>query len=228
MWLELDIRRQLHAAGNTFDLQVAFACAQRNVVLFGPSGAGKSLTLRAVAGLLRPDEGRIQLHGDTVFNSDPTCGSGRVDVPARRRRIGYVFQDYALFPHLSVRQNVAFGLQRGWLNPPSRALHDTVERWLLALRIDGVADLRPGEISGGQRQRTAIARALVTAPQALLLDEPFAALDHALRDHLREELRALLVQTGTPLLLITHDPQDVAIFGDQVVTLEHGRVTERA
>ena len=221
MWLELAIQRQMRAAGQVFDLQVALACTAQQVVLCGPSGAGKSLTLRAVAGLLRPDHGHIRLHGACVFERAP---GHRVEVPARRRRIGYVFQDYALFPFLSVRQNVAFGLQGGWFNPAPRQRDERVERWLHALRIDGVADLLPGQISGGQRQRTALARALVTGPRALLLDEPFAALDHALRDHLRSELQAVLAQAGIPLLLVSHDPQDVAMFGEQVVCIENGRV----
>ena len=163
----------------------------------------------------------IRLHGEDVFRR---TGQARVDVPARRRRIGYVFQDYALFPFLSVRQNVAFGLQGGWLNPSPDRRDERVERWLHALRIDDVADSLPGEISGGQRQRTALARALAPGPQALLLDEPFAALDHALRDHLRSELQHVLAQAGIPLLLISHDPQDVAMFGGQVFRIDGGRV----
>ena len=221
MWLDVDIQRRMRAAGQVFDLRVALCCTAPQVVLCGPSGAGKSLTLRAVAGLLRPDHGHVRLHGEDVFRR---TGQARVDVPARRRRIGYVFQDYALFPFLSVRQNVAFGLQGGWLNPSPDRRDERVERWLHALRIDGVADSLPGEISGGQRQRTALARALAPGPQALLLDEPFAALDHALRDHLRSELQHVLAQAGIPLLLISHDPQDVAMFGGQVFRIDGGRV----
>lgn len=221
MWLELDIQRRMRAAGQAFELRVALRCSARNVVLCGPSGAGKSLTLKAIAGLLRPDHGHIRLHGASVFERD---ASPRMDIPARQRRIGYVFQDYALFPFLSVRQNVAFGLHGGWLNPSTRHRDERVERWLRALRIDGVADALPGQISGGQRQRTALARALAPGPQALLLDEPFAALDHGLRDHLRAELQGALEQAGIPLLLISHDPQDIAVFGGQVVRMAQGRV----
>ncbi len=219
MWLELDIRRHLHAAGEHFQLQVRMGCTQRQVVLSGPSGAGKSLTLKAIAGLLRPDAGRIVLDGRVLFDADAA-----VSVPTRERGLGYVFQDYALFPHLTVRQNVAFGLQRAWWNPSRRQRDEQVDYWLRALRIDRLGDLYPGQVSGGQRQRTALARALATRPKALLLDEPFAALDHDLRAHLRCELETVLDDSGIPMLLISHDPQDVAVFGQQVVRLAEGRL----
>ncbi|PSD11607.1 ABC transporter ATP-binding protein, partial [Stenotrophomonas maltophilia] len=180
---------------------------------------GKSLTLKAVAGLLRPGQGHVRVQGQTLF--DAATG---VDLPPQHRQLGYVFQDYALFPHLSVRQNVAFGLEKGWLNPRVGQRFDAVEQWLQAFRIDTVGDLLPSQISGGQRQRTALARALVTQPQALLLDEPFSALDHDLRQHLRQELEAVLDKTGIPLLLISHDPQDVAMFGQQVARMVDGRI----
>lgn len=219
MWLDLRVQRRLRAAGQEFVLDVALQCTQRQVVLCGPSGAGKSLTLKAVAGLLRPDQGHVHLQGHALFDA-----ARGVDLPPQRRRLGYVFQDYALFPHLSVRQNVAFGLRKGVLNPRPAQRFDAAEQWLRAFRIDGVGDLLPSQVSGGQRQRTALARALVTQPQALLLDEPFAALDHDLRDHLRQELAAVLDKTGIPLLLISHDPQDVAMFGQQVARVVDGRI----
>ena len=219
MWLDLQVQRRLQAAGQEFLLDVSLQCTQRQVVLFGPSGAGKSLTLKAVAGLLRPDRGHVRLQGQALFDSQ-----AGVDLPPQARRLGYVFQDYALFPHLSVRQNVAFGLQRGWSNPRRGQRFDAVEQWLQAFRIDPVGDLLPSQVSGGQRQRTALARALVTRPQALLLDEPFAALDHDLARHLRQELETVLDETGIPLLLISHDPQDVAMFGRQVARVLDGRI----
>ena len=219
MWLELDVERQLRAAGQAFRLQVALTCTQPRVVLFGPSGAGKSLTLKAIAGLLRPERGVIRMHGQALF--DARAG---VDIPPQRRRIGYVFQDYALFPHLNVRQNVGFGMHKGWLNARRGTRIDAVEQWLHTFRIDHLADSLPAQISGGQRQRVALARALVTQPQALLLDEPFTALDRDLRDHLRQELQTVLDQTGIPLLLISHDPEDVEMFGRQVVHMADGRV----
>ncbi|MBT2767379.1 ATP-binding cassette domain-containing protein [Stenotrophomonas sp. ISL-67] len=219
MWLELDIHRQMDAPGQQFTLDVQLQCSQRQVVLFGPSGAGKSLTLKAIAGLLRPHGGHVRLGGATLFDA-----AQGVHLPPQQRRLGYVFQDYALFPHLTVRQNIAFGLHRSWLNPGRRATDPEVERWMAALRIEHLAQMLPAQLSGGQRQRTALARALVTRPQALLLDEPFAALDHALRNHLRQELLSVLEATDIPLLLISHDPVDVAMFGHQVVELADGRV----
>lgn len=219
MWLDLDISRHMHAAGQHFQLQVALRCSQRNVVLFGPSGAGKSLTLRTIAGLLKPDAGHIRLQGQVLFDA-----ANGINQSTQQRKVGYVFQDYALFPHLTVRQNVAFGLHKSWLNPRRAAHYEQVEHWLHALRIDHLAQMYPHQISGGQRQRTALARALSPGPQALLLDEPFAALDHDLRRHLRQELEVVLDASGIPLLLITHDPQDVDVFGQQVVYLAEGRV----
>lgn len=219
MWLDLDIRRLMDAPGQQFTLDVQLQCSQRQVVLFGPSGAGKSLTLKAIAGLLRPHGGHVRLGGSTLFDA-----AQGIHLPPQQRRLGYVFQDYALFPHLTVRQNIAFGLHHSWLNPRRRAADPEVERWMSALRIDHLAQMLPAQLSGGQRQRTALARALVTQPQALLLDEPFAALDHALRDHLRQELQGVLDATDIPLVLISHDPVDVAMFGHQVVELADGRV----
>ncbi|WP_145477646.1 sulfate/molybdate ABC transporter ATP-binding protein [Stenotrophomonas rhizophila] len=219
MWLELDIRRVFSAPGQQFELDIQLQCSQRQVVLFGPSGAGKSLTLKAIAGLMRPQAGSMRLGGEVVF--DASLGIHR---PPQQRRLGYVFQDYALFPHLSVRQNIGFGLQRGWFNPPRRERDAEVERWMRALRIEHLAQMLPSQLSGGQRQRTALARALVTRPQALLLDEPFAALDHDLRAHLRQELLDVLAATDVPLLLISHDPADVAMFGQQVVELVDGKI----
>lgn len=219
MWLDLDLRRRFSAPGQQFDLDVQLQCTQRQVVLFGPSGAGKSLTLKAIAGLLRPEAGHVRLGGMTLFDA----GQG-VHLPPQQRRLGYLFQDYALFPHLTVRQNIAFGLHRGWLNPSRGEKDAEVERWMRALRIEHLAQMLPAQLSGGQRQRTALARALVTRPQALLLDEPFAALDHDLRAHLRQELQEVLDATDVPLLLISHDPADVGMFGQQVVELADGKV----
>ncbi len=220
MWLDLQVRRRLRATGQDFLLDVALQCMQRQVVLFGPSGAGKSLTLKAVAGLMRPEQGHVRLDGQVLF--DAQAG---VDLRPQRRRLGYVFQDYALFPHLTVRQNVAFGLRGGWLNPAPGRRWEKVEHWLQALRIDHVADQFPWQVSGGQRQRTALARALVTQPRALLLDEPFAALDHDLRKHLRKGLQSVLNDTQVRLLLISHDPDDIEMFGEQVIHMEEGRAS---
>jgi molybdate transport system ATP-binding protein len=215
--------RIAHTVGDAqrrFRLEVAFRTTARRTVLVGPSGAGKTLTLQALAGLLSPQAGRIVFDGQVLFDA-----SAGIDVPARARRFGVVFQDYALFPHLTVRQNVAFGLVRGWRNPSPREASDPrVEAVLRRLELAPMAHQRPHELSGGQRQRTALARALVTGPRALLLDEPFAALDPALRARLRDDLDALLDETGVPMLMITHDPADRERFGAGVLAIEDGRI----
>jgi molybdate transport system ATP-binding protein len=217
---EVDIRKRVGAPGRTFDLDVRFTTTARRTVLFGPSGAGKSLTLQAVAGLLRPDSGLVRVDGQVVFDA-----AQRIDVPARSRQLGYLFQDYALFPHLTVRQNMAFGLHRGWLNPRLSAGGAAVDRWIHALALTRVADQYPHQLSGGQRQRTALARALVNEPRALLLDEPFSALDPSLREQTRAELQALLDDIAIPMLMITHDPADLARFGEQALHLAEGRIS---
>jgi len=217
MSFEVDLRKRVSSAGRSFELDVRFRTEARRTVIYGPSGAGKSLTLQAIAGLLRPDSGRIRFGELVLFDS-----AAAVDVKARSRRFGYLFQDYALFPHLNVRQNIAFGLQRGLLNPPSKVAVMAVERWLEAFELAAVAGQRPHELSGGQRQRTALARALVHEPRALLLDEPFSALDPDLRGRMRDELQALLDRIDIPMLMITHDPDDLDRFGQSRLLLKDG------
>lgn len=217
---DVQIRKRITSPGRSFELDVSFSTEARRTVIYGPSGAGKSLTLQAIAGLLTPDSGRIVFGGDTLFDS----GAGILR-PARERRFGYLFQDYALFPHLNVRQNIAFGLRQGWRNPPAQGRDAAVEHWLQAFELEAVAGQRPHQLSGGQRQRTALARALVNQPRALLLDEPFAALDPELRGRLRDELQALLHRIEIPMLMITHDPEDLARFGEARLQLRDGRIT---
>lgn len=222
MSFHVDIHKTVHSERRTFELAVRFETRARRTVLYGPSGAGKSLTLQAVAGLLAPDRGRVAFAGETLF--DAAAGT---DVPARRRGFGYLFQDYALFPRLNVRQNIAFALQPGLRNPAAlRDADPAVTRWLEAFELQEVAAQRPHELSGGQRQRTALARALVQSPRALLLDEPFSALDPELRLRMRRELDALLARIDIPVLMITHDPDDLAWFGDEVLHLRDGRIVE--
>ncbi|CAB3797859.1 Spermidine/putrescine import ATP-binding protein PotA [Paraburkholderia caffeinitolerans] len=223
MVLTVAIRKMLESAGRRFLLDVAFETRAQRVVLFGPSGSGKTMTLQAVAGLLRPDEGTIRLGARTLFDS-----AAGIDLRTQLRHVAYLFQDYALFPHLNARQNIAFGLRKGWRNPARGDAHPDVEYWLDALDLRGVAGSHPVHLSGGQKQRVALARALVSKPQLLLLDEPFSALDHALRERMRSELLSLQTRLDIPMLLITHDPEDVAAFGDEVVRLVDGRVEQQA
>ena len=219
MGFDVDIRKTVHSDRRRFELSVRFVSQARRTVLYGPSGAGKTLTLQALAGLLQPDAGRIAFSGETLFDS-----ASRVAIPARARGFGYLFQDYALFPQLNVRQNIAFGLQRGWRNPARDVEHDAVAHWLQALELDPVASQLPQQLSGGQRQRTALARALVSQPRALLLDEPFSALDPALRERTRDELDRLLARIDIPLVMITHDPQDLQRFGEHTLRLTDGSI----
>ena len=220
--LDVSIRRQLRHQQHGFTLDVAFSSRVRRIVIQGPSGAGKSMTLRALAGLATPDSGRVVLNQNVLFDS----AAGIVKTP-RERHISYLFQDYALFPHLTVRQNVAFSLNRGLLNPARNAWREETDYWLDKMHMQSYADRYPEQLSGGQKQRVALARALASRPRLLLLDEPFAALDTDLRQHLRQEISQLQSQLQLPLILVTHDPVDVAVFGDLVLHVHNGSIREQ-
>lgn len=219
MMFDLNIQTQLQDRDRPFGLNIQLQTQARRLVLLGPSGSGKSLTLQAIAGLLTPDRGHICLDQQRLFDA-----TTKLNVPADKRQLGYMFQHYALFPHLTVRQNIGFGLTKGLRNPPTRVWHADVETWLERLDLLQHADAKPGQLSGGQQQRVALARALVCKPRALLLDEPFAALDPKLRQQLRLQLRQLLDELALPMLLISHDPQDAIELGEQIVMLEQGQV----
>lgn len=222
MQIKVDIGKTLRSGARTFELNARFESASQRVVIYGPSGAGKSQLLKALAGLMTPDRGHIELAGRRLFDGD-----AGIDIAPQRRQVAYLFQDYALFPHLNVRQNIGFGLQRGWRNPLSRVDGETIRYWLQAFELDHVAHQLPHELSGGQRQRVALARALAPQPAALLLDEPFAALDPGLRGRMRTELDTLQRKLAIPMILITHDPEDARAFGDHVLRMEQGRIVER-
>jgi molybdate transport system ATP-binding protein len=219
MLIRVDIEKTLSSRGRQFFLKAAFSSQEGFVVLFGPSGAGKTLTLQSIAGLITPDSGRIELRGAALFDSK----SG-IDIHPQRRNIGYVFQDYALFPHLTVFENVGFGLSRTWLRPLSQTHRSKVEEFLDIFEITHLAASFPFDLSGGQRQRVALARALVRDPELLLLDEPFTALDTLLRAKLRNELLAIQARFKVPVIMITHDPEDIRVFAQTLVTYETGRV----
>lgn len=221
MELDIDIRKTLRSGSQRFDLSVQVRSNHRRMVIFGPSGAGKSLTLKAIAGLLKPDAGHIRLADTTLFDS-----AHDINLAPQIRQVGYLFQDYALFPHLTVRQNIASALVKGWRNPSRKLIHPEVEYWLEAFHLEEQATQYPAQLSGGQRQRTALARALVSHPRALLLDEPFAALDPALRVRMRSELDELQRRLDVPMILITHDVDDVAVFGEHVMHLVAGGVND--
>lgn len=213
MIIAVDVERTL----GSFHLNVAFSAPAGITALFGPSGSGKTLTLRCVAGLLRPDRGRVALGERVLYDS----GSS-VDLATRERRIGYVFQHYALFPHLSAAANVAYGLHD--VSPTDRS--ERVKDLLEMVGLAGYAERRPYQLSGGQQQRVALARALAPRPDLVLLDEPFAAIDSFVRDHLRERLRAIHTRTQVPMILVTHDIADVRRLADTVVLYGHGVVLE--
>ncbi|MDB5742979.1 MAG: modC [Polaromonas sp.] len=217
MQFDIAIRKKLQSGKRAFQLDVQLRSDCQRIVILGASGAGKSQTLKAIAGLTRPDSGHIRLGGTVLF--DARAG---IDLAPQARDLAYLFQDYALFPHLNVRQNVGFGLARGWRNPQASGPQAIVDHWLDAFGLAAVAHQFPDELSGGQCQRVALARALVAQPRALLLDEPFAALDLALRISMRSELDALQRRLQVPMLLITHDPEDARVLGDQVVELHEG------
>ena len=207
----------VEATAGAFRLRAAVDVERgRTLVLFGASGAGKSLLLRVIAGI-HPARGRISLDGEALLDS-----ARDVEVPPQRRRLGYVPQNYALFPHLSVADNVAFGLR----GRPQRERRRRVDELLDQLELDGMAGRRPAQLSGGQQQRVALARALATDPAALLLDEPFAALDAPLRRVLRRELQTLRHRYGFAVILVTHDLADACALGDAIAVVAGGEIVQ--
>lgn len=217
MTFEVDIEKRFPARLGGFHLRVRFIAQASRLVIFGPSGSGKSLTLAAMAGLLRPDRGRIAIGGRVLFDSQ-----AGLSLPARQRGVGYVFQDYALFPHLSLRENVGFGLTPAWSRSPRAEVRARIEALLDRFGLAHLADCLPGRVSGGQRQRVALARALAREPSVLFLDEPLSALDPLLRRRMRRELLDTLERLTIPAVLISHDPEDVEAFAGTLVVLERG------
>lgn len=207
----LDVHIEKHLSD--FALRVEFRFGSQVLVLFGPSGAGKTLTLNCLAGLVTPDRGSIHLGGRVLFD-------GATNVPARARRIGYVFQNYALFPHLTVRENVTFGL-RGAADARAR-----VDEMLALTRLTEFAARYPTQLSGGQQQRVALARALVTRPDLLLLDEPFSALDAPTRMELRRELLALQREFKIPMIFVTHDLGEAYFLADRLAVIDAGEILQ--
>lgn len=223
MSLQIEVRRSLITDSREFTLDVAFESTHRRIALFGPSGSGKTLTVQAIAGLMRPDAGRIVLDGRTLFDS-----AAGVCLTPQARRVAYLFQDYGLFPHLTVAQNVCFGLTPGWRNPRRSRMPDAAQHWIEVFELGAVAHQYPHEISGGQKQRTALARALAVQPEVLLLDEPLAALDAALRRKLRAELAGLQRRLDIPMILITHDAEDVRSLAEEVYMIRDGKIVGTA
>lgn len=223
MKFDVDIRKRVEGGAQPFHLDVQLCGDFNRIVILGASGCGKSLTLKAIAGLLTPDAGHVRMAEHTLFDAKM-----KINLAPQLRHIGYLFQEYALFPHLTVRQNVAFGSTKGWRNVSRKIRHEVTEQWLAAFGLEGAADQLPGEISGGQRQRTALARAMVAEPEVLLLDEPFSALDPALRKQMRAEVDAFQRRLDIPMIIISHDEEDADIFGEHVFRMADGRIAEAA
>jgi molybdate transport system ATP-binding protein len=210
--LRVDVTKQL----GEFSLQVAFTSDGRVTGLFGSSGAGKTSLINMIAGLLRPDRGTIAIDTEAL---DDTAAD--IHVPAWRRRIGYVFQDARLFPHLDVRQNLDYGRRM------NRLADDPAQRIRVTdlLDIGGLLDRRPGQLSGGERQRVALGRALLAQPRLLLLDEPLGSLDEERKVEILPYLVRLRDEAGIPMVYVSHDPDEMRQLATQVVILKHGRMT---
>ena len=199
-----------------FALDVAFTSESRATALFGPSGAGKTSLINMIAGLLRPDRGRVEIDGEVLFDS-----ATQIDVPAWRRRIGYVFQEGRLFPHITVRHNLEYGRWISGHKADPAAFKHVVE----LLDIDHLLDRRPGKLSGGERQRIAVGRALLMQPRLLLLDEPLASLDSARKRDILPYLERLRDEAQVPMIYVSHNATEVKRIASRVVWLEGGKVT---
>ena len=213
--LEVRIRKRYPSPAGSFLLNVHLRALAGFTILFGASGAGKTTLLDCIAGLSTPDEGRIAIGGDAIYDSE-----GKVNQASWKRRIGYVLQDLALFPHLTALENVEYGLQQ----LPAEERHARSREMLKAFRVDHLADRPPAQISGGERQRVALARALVTEPRVLLLDEPLVALDRPTRSLIIADLRRWNQGYRIPILFVTHSVEEAFALGAEVVVLEAGKI----
>ncbi|GAC1624602.1 MAG: molybdenum ABC transporter ATP-binding protein [Candidatus Acidiferrum sp.] len=210
------IRAQLRAANSPpFQLDVSLEVSPGISILFGPSGAGKSTTLDCIAGILRPDNARISVGGAVLHDSEK-----KIDLPPDKRRVAYVFQSLALFPVQTVEENVSYGLSA----MPVKERRERVMEILKDFRVGQLAKRNPSEISGGEKQRVALARSLVTQPRALLLDEPLANLDAHLKSSIMEDLRAWNTARNIPILCVTHNRDEVDTLGERVIAMDHGRI----
>ncbi len=202
-----------------FVLDVSLEFPAGITILFGPSGAGKSTLLDCIAGLLRPDAGSVSIGKEILFDS-----AAAVDIPVHHRNIGYVFQSLALFPHLTVEENVGFGI----VHLPPAERKQRIDEILAAFRVAELRQHKPSEISGGEAQRVELARSLVTNPRVLLLDEPLSGLDDELKAHIIEDLRAWRTARNIPILYVTHSRSEARALGDGMVTMESGTIVSQA
>ena len=211
--IEIHVEKDL---GN-FSLNLSLSLQKGMTVLFGPSGSGKTLTLHTIAGLVEPDSGTIRVNGVVYFDK-----KGGVNLPIHRRRVGYVFQEPSLFPHMTVFENIAYGISGLSSGERKRRVNHMIER----MRLSGLEKNFPHQISGGQKQRAALARALVASPLLLLLDEPFASLDNPVREELRLDLLRIREEDHVPIVFVTHDVEEAFVLADEIVVLNDGRVEQ--
>ena len=204
------------AGRNHFKLSVSCRSKAQRLAIVGPSGSGKSLTLQLLAGLMRSQHGHVLVNGICYADSQKKHWAA-----PQQRDVGLVFQDYALFPHLTVAQNIAFGLNLSWKNPSLR-LDKHTAHWLERMQLESVANHYPQQISGGQKQRAALARACIAQPNWLLLDEPFSALDTDLRAQMRQLVADLQAELAVPMIMISHDVTDTQFLADEVLTISQG------
>jgi molybdate transport system ATP-binding protein len=202
---------------NEFVLDVEWSIGNELAVLFGPSGSGKSLTLQMIAGLIKPDEGSIKLYERVLFDSEP-----RIDLIPQERSFGYVFQDLALFPHMTVAENILFGAHGIHAHERQQRAREMIERF----QLSALEKKLPREISGGQKQRVALARALIRRPAALLLDEPFSALDNPLRVEMQRFLKDVSQEFAIPIVFVTHDVFEARVLADRIIVYADGNVAQ--
>lgn len=213
MSLNFSLKKRLQ----DFSLDIELHLGNEIAVLFGPSGSGKTITLKMLSGIIKPDRGMITINGRDIFNSEKD-----INVPMRSRKIGYLFQEHALFPHMTVFENIECGI----LNLPKTKRRDKVLLLLDLMRLAGLENRYPAEISGGQRQRTALARTLAVEPDILLLDEPFSALDNQVKEKLRQELISIHERYPITTLLVTHDTEEAFMLGERIAVINNGRLEQ--